>query len=188
MDEENLKNIIIGELNKTLSKDYTAEANASLYYSLTINNLLEIEQNPKNPGSETSSFGVDILISKLTKETLVPRELVVPKIVIELEGTLSAQGVAAHSYKASKIKEVYPYLRCGLVIYDEECIPARFFSHGHGIDFVLIVDPDRVTDPLFIKDITKQISIEEKFENYLFGDEEATFYSMEPFFRHSVFI
>ena len=104
---------------------------ASLLYEVTVNNQLELTVDPKRPMRGRSAFQTDLCIfEKISEETKIPR------VVIEFKKQLSTHDVLTYSTKARKHKQVYPYLRYGLVIGDSETIPGRFFTHNEAFDFL----------------------------------------------------
>lgn len=69
-------------------------------------------------------------------------------------GGFSTHDVLTYSAKATKHKEIYPYLRYGLVIGKKEKIDRKFFTHNSGFDFaVAIENPDNLSE---VTDIAKQ--------------------------------
>ena len=106
--------------------------------------------------------------------------MVVPKVAIEVIGGITADDIILQSDKALKHKDLYPYLRCGIVLSDEESIPNKFFNYGRGIDFALAIT---AVDEEFVSEVKRQLLIADKFESNLFGDAPLKFYSTEPIFR-----
>jgi len=45
--------------------------------------------------------------------------------------------VLTYSAKARKHKQIYPYLRYGLVASREAVVPGKFFTHNEALDFML---------------------------------------------------
>ncbi|HOE14216.1 MAG TPA: hypothetical protein PLL62_02245 [Candidatus Saccharicenans sp.] len=61
-----------------------------------------------------------------------------PLVVIETKYKgFSTHDVLTYSTKAQKHKEIYPYLRYGLVVGGINVIQNRFFTHNSGFDFAL---------------------------------------------------
>ena len=55
--------------------------------------------------------------------------------MLEFKPGLTTHDVLIYSTKARKHKQIYPYLRYGLVIGNEEKVPGKFFTHNEGLDF-----------------------------------------------------
>ena len=65
----------------------------------------------------------------------------IPLVVIEVKfGRPTTHGILTYSAKATKHKEIYPYLRYGLVIGEVKKIAKRFFTHNSGFDFAVAVE------------------------------------------------
>jgi hypothetical protein len=62
-------------------------------------------------------------------------DVLIPRVVMEFKGRLSTHDVLTYSAKARKHKQVYPYLRYGLVASDEAIVPGRVFTHNEALDF-----------------------------------------------------
>lgn len=61
-----------------------------------------------------------------------------PLVVIETKfGGFSTHDVLTYSTKAIKHKEVYPYIRYGLVVGGRNKIDRKFFTHNSGFDFAV---------------------------------------------------
>lgn len=158
-----------------LDKSLIVESGAKLYYELTINNKLELQQNPKEPLRGKSAFETDILISKKDGN------LKIPKVVIELKKNMTTHDVITYSSKATRHKRVYPYLRYGLIIFEEDKIPTRFFIHNEGIDFA-IGYKGFDNKNLLLEIIMKQVWYSDLIEHRIFGKQKSSFYSLNPEF------
>jgi len=173
--EKDLQDELIAKLREILDSSFVVENGANLYYELTINNKLELQQNPKDPKRGKSAFETDILISKRNNK------LIIPKVVIELKKKLSTHDVITYSSKALRHKKVYPYLRYGLIIFEEDKIPPRFFIHNEAIDFAVGYkgfDNKR----LLLEMIMKQVYYSDILERKIYGKQKSSFYSLNPQF------
>lgn len=130
MNEDKFANILANNLIKKI-KGYTISTKEVLIYKVIVNEKGEF--NPSNPMKLTRgnlAFQVDILIKKGK----------LPLVVIETKfGGFSTHGVLTYSTKALKHKEIYPYLRYGLVVGGERIISNKFFTHNLGFDFALAI-------------------------------------------------
>jgi hypothetical protein len=168
----NLKDL----LKNKLPEKYIVEEFANLYYQLTINNKLELEQHPKIPKRGNSAFQTDILISEKRGE------LIIPKVVIELKGGLSTHDVITYSSKAVRHKKVYPYLRYGLLSYALSSIPKRFFIHNEGMDFFIAYKDLEEKNTKLLDLIKEQIEYSDRLERNIFEKDNIDFYTTVPNF------
>jgi hypothetical protein len=177
MKESEFNEYLLKELKPILPEKYTIESNANLYYKLTLNNELELEQNDlKNPRRGSSAFQTDILISESRNN------LKIPKVVIELKfGRLTTHDVITYSSKASRHKKIYPYLRYGMTVYGIAFIPQRFFTHNEFIDFMITFDDNNKLN-LIYEEIKRQIGFSDELENNIFRKKKSSYYSLEPRF------
>jgi hypothetical protein len=107
---------------------------ANLLYRLIVDSEGRLKpEDYRNPRrDELAFFQTDILISAQG----------VPLVVIETKyGGLNTDDVLAYSAKATRHKEVYPYLRYGLVVGGTDNIEKKFFVHNIGsvFDYALAV-------------------------------------------------
>jgi hypothetical protein len=63
-------------------------------------------------------------------------QIVLPRVVIEFKAKITTHDVLTYSAKARKHKQVYPYLRYGIVVSDIPTVPRRFFVHNEALDFI----------------------------------------------------
>lgn len=83
-------------------------------------------------------------------------------VVIETKyGGFSTHDILTYSTKAQKHKEIYPYLRYGLVVGGENKIYNRFFTHNIGFDFAYALNG--VDDSDSIKELAE--IIKQQIEN-----------------------
>jgi hypothetical protein len=130
--EEQFTNMLKQELEqslKGLSEKYTVTSGESLVYKFLIDADGQLQpKNFKEPKRGQLAFQTDIMIKKEN----------IPLVVIETKyGGFSTHDVLTYSAKASKHKEIYPYLRYGLVVGEVQEIHKRFFTHNAGFDFAI---------------------------------------------------
>jgi len=66
---------------------------------------------------------------------------ILPLVIIETKyGGFHTHDVITYSTKALKHKEVYFYVRYGLVVGGENIIHNKFFVHNVGFDFAIAID------------------------------------------------
>ena len=125
MAEESLSKKLVKVLSALLP-DYKVSKNENILYRIYIDENGEIKpKETKEPKRGQSAFQSDLLISDK-----------VPLVAIEIKfDSLSTHDILTYSTKAVKHKEIYPYLRYGLVVGNKERISRKFFTHNTGFDF-----------------------------------------------------
>ena len=58
---------------------------------------------------------------------------------MEFKTSITTHDVLTYSAKATKHKQVYPYLRYGIVASSESSVPGRLFTHNESLDFCAAV-------------------------------------------------
>ena len=165
----------IGEyLNQQFPNKYLIEERINLYYELYINNKLDLHQNTKKPKRGFSAFQVDLLISEKRNGIFIP------KVVIELKDKLNTHAIITYSSKALRTKRIYPFLRYGIILFGEEFIPKRFFTHNEGFDFCVNYNNLNKTLTNFLGAIKSQLYYSDQIEERLFGKRKYSFYSNSP--------
>lgn len=133
MDETQFRDSLHKLLKERLP-GYNVMKGENLLYKLMIDSQGNLQPEPEtltDPRRGQMAFQTDILV-KNDK---------VPLVVVELKvGGFSTHDVLTYSTKAIKHKEVYPYLRYGLVIGEKTKIDKRFFTHNVGFDFAMAID------------------------------------------------
>ena len=149
---------------------------------MTVNNRLELTVNPKQPMRGQSAFQTDLCVfEELSDGTDIPR------VVMEFKRTLSTHDVLTYSTKATKHKQVYPYLRYGLVVGSIERIPGRFFTHNEGLDFCLAAAAHRGAriHDLFESLLTQEVEASRRLEQIIFGREAVYLFREEVCFENT---
>ena len=76
---------------------------------------------------------------------------------------------------------MYPYLRYGLVIGNEQFLPGRFFTHNSGMDFAVAAAAfgrNRLHQ-LFAELLEKEVAASRRLEQITFGDAKAHLFRSE---------
>jgi len=133
MSEKQLSDQIIRLLHQAL-KSYKVEQGRSLLYKIIIDQdggiSPEVEKILK-PRRGQGAFETDILVCRKRND--------IPLVVLELKYKgLNSHDIITYSSKAVRHKEIYPYLRYGLIASARDRIDRKFFTHNIGIDFVLV--------------------------------------------------
>jgi len=125
---ERLKNKIQERLG---SSRYEVKTGKNLIYKIIVNPRGQFEpEEAKAPKRGAFAFQTDLLITMKSQQ--------LPLVVIETKyNAFSTHDILTYSTKAQKHKEIYPYLRYGLVVGGIDIIQNRFFTHNSGFDFAL---------------------------------------------------
>ena len=130
MNEDPFVATAMAAAEEVLAPPLSIRRGASLLYQVTVDNRLHIRVAPKKPMRGQSAFQTDLCVFEtLDAETSIPR------VVLEFKPGLSTHDVLIYSAKARKHKQIYPYLRYGLVIGNEAKVPGKFFTHNEALDF-----------------------------------------------------
>ncbi|HZZ95185.1 MAG TPA: hypothetical protein VFE23_21680 [Usitatibacter sp.] len=130
MEEDPFVATAMEAAKEVLAPPLSIERGAALLYQVTVNNRLEIGVDPKKPVRGQSAFQTDLCVFEtLDGDTKIPR------VVLEFKPRISTHDVLSYSAKARKHKQIYPYVRYGIVIGSEEKVPGRFFTHNEALDF-----------------------------------------------------
>ena len=141
---------------------------AALLYQVNVDNRLEIKIDPKKPKRGYSAFQTDLCIfEEIDKDTKVPR------VVLEFKKGLSTHDVLIYSAKARKHKQIYPYLRYGMVIGRENKVPGKFFTHNEALDFCVAAASfkENRLHEIMAKILKAEIKASRQLEEIVFGNE-----------------
>ena len=100
---------------------------------------------------------------------------------MEFKQRLSTHDVLTYSAKATRHKQVYPYLRYGFVIGKAKVLPGRFFTHNSGMDFAVAAasfDHSRLHQ-LFADLLEKEMAALRQLEQIAFGDAKTHLFRSE---------
>jgi len=139
---------------------------AALLYQVTVDNQLSITVNVKQPTRGSSAFQTDLCIFEKKSE-----EVTIPRVVLEFKTRISTHDVLTYSAKATKHKQVYPYLRYGIVASDETAVPGRLFTHNESLDFCATVaglDGKKLED-FFASLLAAEVESSRRLEAIAFG-------------------
>lgn len=130
MNESKFKEKLREKIQENLGNNkYEVKKDENLIYKVIINENFKFEPNePQKPKRGSYAFQTDLLIIRKNNK--------LPLVVLETKyGGFSTHDVLTYSSKAQKHKEVYPYLRYGLVVGGTDKITNKFFIHNIGFDF-----------------------------------------------------
>jgi hypothetical protein len=119
-----------------LSKPFRVTRGAPLLYEIRVDNNLEVvsQAQVRKPKRGVSAFQTDLCIFEDKSD-----EVSIPRVVIEFKTGITTHDVLTYSAKAVKHKQIYPYLRYGVLASSEKTIPGRVFTHNAGLDFFAAV-------------------------------------------------
>lgn len=129
---------LVGEarsiIARILPRRFEVERGAALLYEVSLDDKLQVTVNPAQPTRGQSAFETDLCVFERRAANLR-----IPCVVLEFKPGLSTHDVLTYSTKARKHKQVYPYLRYGLVVARHSAVPGRFYTHNEALDFCLAV-------------------------------------------------
>jgi hypothetical protein len=121
------------------------------------------------------------VLSKSASGAMSADRVHIPRVVLEFKSGISTHDVLTYSAKARKHKEVYPYLRYGLVASNVAVVPERFFIHNEALDFFAALkdtEPTQLQD--FFSDlIQREVKTSKKLEEIAFGNLRPRLFRME---------
>jgi hypothetical protein len=139
---------------------------AALLYQVTVDNRLALTVDVKNPRRGNAAFQTDLCVfDKVTEDILIPR------VVMEFKTRITTHDVITYSAKAAKHKQVYPYLRYGIVASDISTVPGRLFTHNEALDFCAAVGglSDQGFQEFFEKLLTSEVASSRRLEEIAYG-------------------
>ena len=179
MNEDQFVEKVTSLVKEILPDQYVPIQKANLYYQITVDNNLNVTVDPKNPKRGQSAFQTDLCI--FLKKSVV----LLPKVVFEFKSSLSTHDVITYSNKAKRHKQIYPYLRYGLISYNISKIPKRFFIHNEGIDFYLALKEHLSSLETVLRSvIEEEVKMSDVFEATIFSDKEYDFFRTNVEFKN----
>ena len=172
--------IALGVARQILAPPLSIERAAALLYQVTVDNELRLTVDPRLPRRGTSAFQTDLCVFE-TK----PSGTVIPRVVLEFKTKVTTHDVLTYSAKARKHKQVYPYLRYGVVISEEQRIAGRVFNHNESLDFGAAVGQlsGHELREFFVTLFEAEITASRRLESILFGATRARLFRNEVLVR-----
>lgn len=153
--------------NRLLQKTpYVVHQGAALLYQVTLDNQLEPTVDTKRPVRGNSAFQTDLCIFENKGEGVS-----ISRVVMEFKTRVTTHDVLTYSAKATKHKQVYPYLRYGIIAEKETTVPGRLFTHNQSLDFyasVADLKGKKLAD-FFAHLLKKEIKSSRLLEDIAFG-------------------
>jgi hypothetical protein len=117
---------------KVLVSPLSVIRSAALLYQVTLDNELNPDppvEQLREPRRGNSAFQTDLCVFEKKGDLSIPR------VVMEFKRGITTHDVLTYSAKARKHKQVYPYLRYGIICSELAFIPGRVFTHNEALDF-----------------------------------------------------
>lgn len=158
-----------------------------LLYEVTVDNNLSLTVDPKRPVRGDSAFQTDLCVFEAktvlskTASGVKSDDILIPRVVLEFKTGISTHDVLTYSAKARKHKQVYPYLRYGLVVSNEAVVPGRFFIHNKSLDFFAALKNTKSTElqDFFSHLLEAEVATSKKLEKITFGNFRPRLFRME---------
>src|SRR5262245_5570498 len=147
---------------------------AVLLYQITVDNKLETTVEPKKPKRGDSAFQTNLCVFEQKSN-----DIGLPRVVLEFKAGISTHDVLTYSTKARKHKQVYPYLRYGVVVSNEAVVPHRFFIHNEALDFFAALKNTKHAElgDFFSRLIKCEVRTSKRMEGIAFGEQPKFFRS-----------
>lgn len=148
-----------------------------LLYQVTVNNELRLTVDPAHPARGSSAFQTDLCVFEQK-----PSGVKIPRVVLEFKGGITTHDVLTYSAKARKHKQVYPYLRYGVVMSEETGVPGRVFTHNESLDFALALHNFKThrLDEILASTIQAEVEASRRLEVVMFGTDPVYLFRTEP--------
>jgi hypothetical protein len=163
--------------HRNLSPPLSIRRGAPLLYAIAVDNNLNLTVTPKAPIRGDSAFETDLCVFEDKSDGIS-----IPRVVLEFKPGISTHDVLTYSAKARKHKQVYPYLRYGIVVAEVSYVPRRFFIHNEALDFfVALKEKQQISDlePLIADLLKREVETSRRLEAISFGSLRATLFRSE---------
>jgi hypothetical protein len=114
-----------------LKAPLSVQRGACLFYEISVDNKLNLQADPKVPLRGQGAFQTDLCVFEQ-----VSPDVALPRVVLEFKKGVTTHDVLTYSAKARRHKQVYPYLRYGMILSSLKAVPGRVFKHNESLDFV----------------------------------------------------
>jgi hypothetical protein len=162
--------------NDLLKSPLSIRRGAPLLYQITVDNQLDVTIDPKAPRRGTSAFQTDLCVFEAKSETVV-----LPRVVLEFKTSITTHDVLTYSAKARKHKQVYPYVRYGVVASDAAHVAGRVFNHNESLDFcAAVADLDAEALRTFFAQLFEvEVAASRRLEGIFFGATRTRLFRSE---------
>jgi len=128
--ESEFVEVALAAIERAISPPLSVRRGEALLYQVTVDNKLALTVDPRRPVRGRSAFETDLAVFEEKTEGVL-----LPRVVVEVKMRITTHDVLTYSAKARKHKQVYPYLRYGIVASGEAAFPGRVFTHNEALDF-----------------------------------------------------
>jgi hypothetical protein len=176
MAEDPLVGIALAAAEFFLPPPLLIKRGAPLLYTVTVDNRLEVTVKPRNPVRGQAAFETDLCVFERREEGIE-----IPRVVMEFKSRITTHDVITYSAKARRHKQVYPYLRYGIIMAKQETIPGRVFRHNEALDFALAaaaLSPKHFTESLRAI-IEREVAASRQLEEIAFKKPNVIAFSTE---------
>jgi hypothetical protein len=167
-----------------LLKPFRVARGAPLLYEIRVNNNLEVmsQGQVRNPKRGTSAFQTDLCVF----EDKAP-DVSIPRVVIEFKTGITTHDVLTYSAKATRHKQIYPYLRYGVLASGERSVPGRVFTHNEGLDFfAAVAGLEQAAFHVFLSSLLQaEVAASERLEAIAFGTVKTRLFRTEVQYEHT---
>lgn len=159
-----------------LASPLVVRRGAALLYQVAVDNHLSLTVDIKRPMRGNSAYQTDLAVF----EEKSP-EVSIPRVVMEFKTRITTHDVLTYSAKAAKHKQVYPYLRYGLIASDLATIPGRVFTHNESLDFCACVSglTGKTLFRFFSSLLAAEIAASRRLEDIAFDTIQARLFRSE---------
>ena len=107
---------------------------------------------------------------------------------MEFKTRITTHDVLTYSAKARKHKEIYPYLRYGMVATDEARVPGRFVTHNEALDFCIGLKglSEKSSNAAPLQLIDDEIGTSHQLEEIVFGKGAGRIFRTAVVSSHSL--
>jgi hypothetical protein len=166
MKEDSFVHTAMTAAKSVIGPPLTIDRGAALLYQVTVDNKLTVRVDPKHPKRGQAAFQTDLCIFEQ-----VETDVKIPRVVLEFKKGLSTHDVLVYSSKARRHKQIYPYLRYGLIVGSESKVPGKFFTHNEALDFCVAASSFKESrlHEIMAKLLKAEIEESRKLEKITFG-------------------
>lgn len=166
--------LALAAIEEALRPPLSVKRAAALLYQITVDNDLKVSVNPRKPMRGDSAFQTDLCVFEAKSA-----EVVLPRVVLEFKTRISTHDVITYSAKARRHKQVYPWLRYGLIASEESIIPRRFFVHNEALDFFIAAKDRPQLRHVFEEFVLQEVETSRKLERIAFSGDKPDVYRTE---------
>ncbi len=146
---------------------YQIDRGAVLLYRINVDDQLAIRVDIRKPTRGNSAFETDLCVFEKRPLVDAPeKHILIPRVVMEFKTGITTHDVLTYSAKAKKHKQIYPYLRYGMVASKHRTVPGLFYSHNESLDFCASVAglPETDLAGFFSELLTSELRCSKKLE------------------------